>query len=84
MQLSGLARNARVQVPLDQIPFPHNYVTVDSVETLELLPDVVVEDAKWFRNFSDAFNGRVDFTDAELEVFLIGYQKYLYLLTKVK
>lgn len=78
--VSGVrAKDARVQlskqsglssVPLDHIPAPHMPVC-DSMQTLPKLAVVVVDDAEWFLNFCVALKGKVMFSDAELERFLI-------------
>lgn len=54
---------------------------VDNVGGLSMLHVVVADDRSWFLNFLKA-HGKTVFERAELEAFVLGYQKYLYLLAK--
>lgn len=61
---------SRVAAPLRGIDKPHIPVC-DSLRSLNELAAVVVDDATWFQNFCLAFRGRLDFSTAELEKFMI-------------
>ena len=54
--------------------------TAATAEELKHLPGIVADDRKWFPNFVSAMGE--DFEDIDFEKCHIGYQKYLYLLTK--
>jgi hypothetical protein len=55
---------------------------VTSVQHLDRLYAVAQSDRDWFANFLAAHGGRSEFDTETLQKFQIGYQKYLYLLTK--
>lgn len=83
IQVSALTRRPNDPPPAHtQLGLPRISPTVESRTQVQRLPQVVRDDFDWLRNFLASQNGNTTLVREELDRFVLGYQRYLYLCAK--